>query len=282
MSIEVQPVSPALGAEITGVDLSRRLSAEAFDAVHDALLAHGAVFIRGQRLEPHHLIEFASRFGPLNVHPMMKPLDGYPAILEIVKNPEDRNNFGGSWHTDLSYLERPALASLLYAREIPPVGGDTLFSNMYLAYEALSAGLRRLLAGLRAIHNTRLIYTPDAQEAAGIIGDAGSMQRSRRNDSHEEAIHPVVRTHPETGRKALYVNCNFTIRFEDMSEAESAPLLRFLFAHLEQPEFTCRFRWSEGAVALWDNRCTQHYALNDYHGHRRVMQRVSIEGDRPR
>ena len=282
MSIMIQPTSPALGAEITGVDLSRRLNDDEFDAVHRALLAHGAVFLRNQDLKPHDLVDFAGRFGPLNVHPMMQPLDGYPTVLEIVKNPEDRNNFGGSWHTDLSFLERPALASLLYAREIPPVGGDTLFANMYLAYETLSGGLKRVLAGLRAVHNTRLIYTPDAQEAAtGTIGDAASMRRARTDGRNEEAIHPVVRTHPETGRKALYVNCNFTIRFQDMTEAESAPLLQFLFAHLERPEFTCRFRWTERAVALWDNRCTQHYALNDYHGHRRVMQRVSIEGDRP-
>ena len=282
MSIMIQPISPALGAEITGIDLSRRLNDDEFDAVHRALLAHGAVFLRGQDLKPHDLVDFAGRFGPLNVHPMMQPLDGYPTVLEIVKNPEDRNNFGGSWHTDLSFLERPALASLLYAREIPPVGGDTLFANMYLAYETLSGGLKRVLAGLRAVHNTRLIYTPDAQEAAtGTIGDAASMRRARTDGRNEEAVHPVVRTHPETGRKALYVNCNFTIRFQDMTEAESAPLLQFLFTHLERPEFTCRFRWTEGAVALWDNRCTQHYALNDYHGHRRVMQRVSIEGDRP-
>ena len=280
MSIAIQPISPALGAEIGGVDLSR-LGAEEFEAVHQALLAHGAVFFRDQDLKPRDLIDFASRLGPLNVHPMMKPLDGYPTVLEIVKNPEDRNNFGGSWHTDLSFLERPALASLLYAREIPPVGGDTLFANMYLAYETLSEGFKRLLANLHAVHSTRIIYTPDAQAADGTIGDSASMPRARMDEVHEEVVHPVVRTHPQTGRKALYVNCNFTIRFQDMTEAESAPLLRFLFAHLERPELTCRFRWTEGAVALWDNRCTQHYALNDYHGYRRVMQRVSIEGDRP-
>ena len=282
MSITIHPISPALGAEVAGVDLSRRPGTEEFEAVHRALLGHGVVFLRDQDLQPRDLIDFAGRFGPLNVHPMMKPLDGYPAILEIAKNPEDRNNFGGSWHSDLSYLERPALASLLYARKLPPVGGDTLFANMYLAYEALSDGLKRLLAELRAVHDTRRIYTPDAQgRSGGMIGDAASMRRNRADDRHEEAVHPAVRTHPETGRKALYVNCNFTSRFEDMTEAESAPLLDFLFAHLQRPEFTCRFRWSEGAVALWDNRCTQHYALNDYHGHRRVMHRVSIEGDRP-
>ena len=282
MSITVHPVSPALGAEVAGVDLSRRLGAEEFDTVHRALLDHGVVFLRDQEVQPRDLVDFAARFGPLNVHPMMKPLDGYPAILEIVKNPEDRHNFGGSWHTDLSYLARPALASLLYAREIPPVGGDTLFASMYLAYEALSDGLKGLLSGLRAVHDTRRIYTPDAQRRlGGTIGDAASMRRNRPEDQHEEAVHPVVRTHPETGRRALYVNCNFTSRFEDMTEAESAPLLDFLFTHLQRPEFTCRFRWTEGAVALWDNRCTQHYALNDYHGYRRVMHRVSIEGDRP-
>ena len=281
MPITIQPVSPAVGAEIAGVDLARPLSDEAFATVRKALLAHGVVFLRDQALNPQDLVDFASRFGPLNVHPMMRPLAGFPTVLEIVKNPEDRNNFGGSWHTDLSYLERPALATLLYAKEIPPIGGDTLFANMYLAYEALSAGLKRVLDDLRAVHDTRMIYTPDAQVSGGTIGDAASMPRARPEDRHEEAIHPVVRSHPETGRKALYVNCNFTVRFEGMSEAESAPLLGFLFAHLQRPELTCRFRWTEGAAALWDNRCTQHYALNDYHGHRRVMQRVSVEGDRP-
>ena len=281
MSITIQPLSPALGAELGGVDLARRLGDDEFGAVHRALLSHGVVFLRDQALKPQDLIDFANRLGPLNVHPMVRPLDGYPAVLEIVKNPEDRNNFGGSWHTDLSYLERPALASLLYAKEVPAVGGDTLFANMYLAYEALSGGLKRVLDGLHAVHSTRMIYTPDAQESGGTIGAAASMPRSRPDDRHEETVHPVVRTHPETGRKALYVNCNFTVRFRDMTGAESAPLLGFLFAHLERPEFTCRFRWTKGAVALWDNRCTQHYALNDYHGHRRVMQRVSVEGERP-
>ena len=172
MSLTIHPVSPALGAEVAGVDLSRRLGAEEFDTVHRALLDHGVVFLRDQEVQPRDLIDFAARFGPLNVHPMMKPLDGYPAILEIVKNPEDRHNFGGSWHTDLSYLARPALASLLYAREIPPVGGDTLFASMYLAYEALSDGLKGLLSGLRAVHGT----TPGASTLP--MRSAGSGARS--------------------------------------------------------------------------------------------------------
>ena len=199
MSITIHPVSPALGAEVTGVDLSRRLGAEEFDEVHRALLDHGVVFLRDQDLEPRDLIDFAGRFGPLNVHPMMKPLDGHPAILEIAKNPEDRNNFGGSWHTDLSYLERPALASLLYAREIPPVGGDTLFASMYLAYEVLSEGLKGLLSELRAVHDTRRIYTPDAQHRSeGTIGDAASIRRSRPENQHGDR--PSGGPHPPRDR----------------------------------------------------------------------------------
>jgi taurine dioxygenase len=280
-AIEVRPISPAIGAEVVGVDLSRELGNAAFDAVHRAFIDHGALFFRDQDLTPASLVAFARRFGSLNIHPMMKGLDGHPEVLEIVKNPEDRNNFGGAWHTDLSYLEKPSLGSMLYATELPDLGGDTLFANMYLAYDALSEGMKEMLAPLKAVHSTSIVYTEDTQDQEGIIGSAASMQRRDREREDEEAVHPVVRTHPETGRKALYVNRTFTTRFERMTAAESAPVLQFLFAHLERPEFACRFRWSARTLAFWDNRCTQHYAVNDYHGHRRVMHRVAIEGDRP-
>jgi taurine dioxygenase len=177
----------------------------------------------------------------------------------------------------VTYLEKPALGSILYAREVPDFGGDTLFANMYMAYDSLSDGMKRMLDGLTAVHSARRPY--------GSQSDWFSTQRSmeirRNNSALAEVEHPVVRTHPETGRKALFVNSTFTIRFGGMMEDESAPLLDYLYRHLVRPEFTCRFHWSANAVAFWDNRCVQHYAINDYHGHRRVMHRVTVNGDRP-
>lgn len=281
--ISVQPMAGALGAEVFGVDLAD-LADDGFEGLKSAFLERRVLAFRDQGdLSPAALTAFAERFGTPIVHPMMKSLDGHPAVLAIVKNPEDRNNFGGSWHTDLSYLERPAMASVLHGVEIPPYGGDTLFACMYEAYAALSDGMKAMLDGMQAVHNTSLIYTDGAQQAGqGTIGESGSMQRRGPAEQDPgDVIHPVVRTHPETGRKALYVNCNFTTRFVGMTEAESAPMLQYLFRHAERPEFICRLRWRPGTVAIWDNRCAQHYAMNDYFGHRRVMRRVAIEGERP-
>ena len=280
--LRITPLTTALGAEIHGVDLRRTLSSAEFAAIEQAFLTHQVLFFRDQELAPGELMSYAKRFGEPIVHPMVASMAGFPGILEIVKNPADRNNFGGSWHTDLSYLQRPASISLLHATEVPDIGGDTLFANMYLAYEALSQGMKNMLSSLRAVHDTTLIYLADAQQSSGTIGDAGSMNRIRPADDHETALHPVVRTHPQTRRQALYVNCNFTVRFEEMTRAESQPLLDYLFTHLSRAEFTCRFKWTSATVAMWDNRCAQHYALNDYHGQRRVVRRVAIEGERPR
>jgi taurine dioxygenase len=193
----------------------------------------------------------------------------------VIKEPHEKANFGGVWHSDTAYLEQPAMATLLYAVETPPLGGDTMFANMHLAYEALSPGMRRLLDGLRALN---VANKPIAQQTRE------EMRSKRAGAAVSEAgtLHPVVRTHPETGRKALYVNLAHTTRFEDMTEAESEPLLSWLFAHQIRPELTCRFRWRPGSLALWDNRASLHYPLNDYHGQRRVMHRVSLAGDRPR
>ena len=281
MPLTIKPLTTALGAEVEGVDLGAGLEDDdVFDEVHRAFLAHQVLFFRDQKLTPEAQAGLARRFGPPIVHPMMQSLAGYPEILEVVKEPEDRNNFGGEWHTDLSFLERPPLGSMLYALEVPEVDGDTLFANMYLAYEALSEGMRALLGELRAVHGTAKVYHETAQED-GIIGNPDSMPQRQRNDEPEVSEHPVVRTHPQTGRKALYVNSSFTLRFSEMTEEESKPLLDYLLDHAARPEFTCRFRWSAGTLAFWDNRCAQHYALNDYPGQRRVMHRIAIEGDRP-
>jgi len=192
----------------------------------------------------------------------------------VTKLPHETVNFGGIWHSDTVYLDRPPMATMLVAREVPPYGGDTLFANMYAAYEALSPGMQRLLDGVRAVHSSALADVSKTREDR--IRDRGA------GDDHEYvAEHPVVRTHPETGRKALYVNVAHTVRFADMTEDESRPLLRYLFEHSVRPEFTCRFRWRVGSVALWDNRCVMHNPVNDYHGHKRAMHRISLAGDVP-
>lgn len=274
--LEVRPLSGALGAEIFGVDLAEPLTEDAVRALRAALLEHIVIFFRDQRLTPHQLLALAGRFGEIAEYPFVKGLPDCPLVLPIVKEPHERANFGGVWHSDTAYLERPAMGTLLYALETPPVGGDTMFANMYLAFEALSPGLQRLLLNLRAVN---VAGKPVAQQTRAEMrrrsGTAADVEAT-------SAVHPVVRTHPETGRRALYVNLAHTTRFEDMTEAESTPLLEYLFAHQVRPEFTCRFSWRPGSLAFWDNRASLHYPLNDYHGHRRVMHRVSIAGDWPR
>lgn len=279
--IDVAPLTGALGAEIGGVDLAIDPDEETFEEIRRALLHHLVIFFRDQHLTPQQHLTFGRRFGTLNVHDFVPGLGDYPEIMEIVKDAPDRGyNFGGVWHSDVTYLEEPALGSILYALETPPYGGDTLFTNMYLAYESLSSGLRSVLDGLSAVHSARSSYSPVGRQARRETGSV-SMTVDIGEAAYQETIHPVVRTHPETGRRLLFVNPNFTVRFAEMTEAESAPLLEFLFRHQQRPEFSCRFRWSERAVAFWDNRCTQHFAVNDYHGFRRRMHRVTINGDRP-
>ena len=278
-TIEVRPLCGALGAEISGVDLSKDLGNQAFDEIHRAFLDHLVIFFRDQTLTPRQQVAFATRFGPIGNYPFLDGLPDAPEVIEILKTEADRLNFGGGWHTDTAYLERPSLGSLLYAHEAPAAGGDTLFANAYLAYETLSDGMKATLGKLRAVHSAALKST--GGRAARMNRHAAMTGRNMEQADRLEAVHPLVRTHPETGRKALYVSGNHTVRFEGMTEEESRPLIRFLFDHATRPEFTCRFRWTPGSLALWDNRCTQHYALNDYHGQRRRMHRVTIEGDRP-
>jgi taurine dioxygenase len=271
--IEVRPVAGALGAEINGIDIARELSDEVVAEVRQAWLDYGVIFFRDQTLTPQRQLAFAQRFGEPMAYPMLKGLPECPMITPVVKLEHETVNFGGIWHSDTTYLERPPMASMLYALEVPPFGGDTMFASMYLAYEALSPGLKRTLDGLIGVNTTMKADASrtreDALKAAGV------------ENKPLVGEHPVVRTHPETGRKALYVNVGHTAHFKDMSEKESAPLLEYLFQHLQRPEFTCRFRWGVGSLALWDNRCTQHNPINDYHGHRRVMHRITLTGDKP-
>jgi taurine dioxygenase len=275
-TLDVRPIAGALGAEIHGIDLASALDGETVAAVRRALLDHVVIFFRDQELPPERFLAFARRLGTPVEYPLVRGIDGYPEIIRVAKLENETVNFGGIWHSDTTYLETPPMGTMLVAREVPPVGGDTLFANMYLAYEALSDGMKRLLDGLRGV-------------STSIKADATRTREDRiksdpTTQSRQEFIaeHPVVRTHPETGRKALYVNVAHTVRFAGMTEAESAPILGYLFRHQVQPEFTCRFAWGVGSLAFWDNRAAQHNPVNDYHGYRRVMHRITLAGDRPR
>ena len=274
--MDVRPVAGALGAEVFDVDLARPLATDVLAEIRHAWLEHLVLFFRDQHLDAGQYLAFARCIGEPVEYPMLKGLDGYPLIVPVVKLAHERVNFGGLWHSDTAYLETPPMAATLLAREIPPVGGDTLFANMYLAYEALSDGMRRLLEGLFAVNSSAKADVTKTREDRLTEGGA-KLERG----TELSAIHPVVRTHPQTGRKLLYVNGGHTVRFDGMTDDESAPLLNYLFAHLTRPEFTCRLRWQVGTLALWDNRCTQHNPINDYHGHRRVMHRISLGAERP-
>jgi taurine dioxygenase len=271
--IRVHPISGALGAEIEGVDAARPLAPEIVAELRQALLDHLVIFLRDQKLDPHALLAFARRFGEPMEYPQLKGLPECPLVTPVAKLEHERFNFGGVWHSDTTYLERPPMATLLYAVEIPPQGGDTLFANQYLAYESLSEGLRRALCGLIAVNSSAKAEVSRTREDR--LREAGATLKVLVGE------HPVVRTHPETGRRALYVNAGHTTHFKGWTEPESAPLLDYLFRHQTSAEFTCRFRWQVGSLAFWDNRCTLHYPVNDYHGFRRIMHRVTLAGDRP-
>ncbi|MEM7005063.1 MAG: TauD/TfdA family dioxygenase [Pseudomonadota bacterium] len=276
-TIDVQPIAGALGAEISGIDLSQELSNATFDTIHQAFLDHQVIFFRDQdALQPEQHKDFGRRFGTLNVHPYVTGMDGHPEILEIIKEPDERSNFGGGWHSDMSFLEEPALGSMLHAIEVPPYGGDTLFASQTAAYEALSDGMKTMLEPLKAVHSASREYGKK-----GYSAKSRQSMDTRTAELAPEYEHPVIRTHPQTGKKGLYVNPAFTLRFAGMTRHESKPLLEFLFNHSRDERFTCRFRWSKGALAFWDNRCCWHYALNDYQGHRRHMRRVTINGEKP-
>jgi taurine dioxygenase len=272
--ISVAPLAGAIGAEIAGVDLSQPLDDGSFGEIRQAFHDHGVIFFRDQAISPAQHIAFARRFGPINVNRFFTPVEGHPEIAEVRKEPEQRKNIGETWHTDHSYDAVPALGSMLVAREVPEHGGDTLFASMHAAYDALSDGLKRTLEGLRAVHSSRHIFGPEARYHGNDL--KGRLHNPEA--ATQDAVHPVVIRHPDTGRKALYVNGNFTVGIEGWTKEESEALLGFLYRHGQRPEFTCRFRWRNGSIALWDNRSTWHLAVNDYHGQRRLMHRITIEG----
>ena len=273
--LEIRPISGALGAEVYGIDLVQSLNSTDVKNIRKALLDHLVIFFRNQFITPSQQLSFAKYFGELVEYPLVKGLDGFPEIVPVVKLPDETINFGGLWHSDTTYLETPPLGGILVAKELPPYGGDTLFSNMYLAYESLSKGMRNLLNDLTAINSSAKSRVTETRRDRMHSSSKGSV------NSELKAEHPVIRTHPETGRKALYVNFGHTVCFKGMSEKESAPILNFLYRHQTRPEFTCCFRWHPGSIAFWDNRCTQHNPVNDYNGYKRVMHRISIAGDKP-
>jgi len=269
--LEVRRLSPALGAEILGADVRRDADAE---AVREAFARHAVVVVRGQSLTPDEQVAFARRFGTININRFFKALDGHPEVALVLKEAQQKRAVGERWHTDHSYDAIPAMGSLLYAVDTPPVGGDTLFASMAAAYEALSDGLRATLDGLRAWHSSRHVFGPArANSETGKDGRIGNPDAAT-----QDALHPLIITHPLSGRRCLYVNPIFTVRIDGWTAEESAALLDFLYAHAARAEFCCRVRWSPGDLTIWDNRATWHKAVNDYDGHRREMRRVTVDG----
>lgn len=275
-TIEVYPLSPALGAEVGGVDIASGIDERQFSELRRAYIDYGVVFLRDQNITPDEHIAFARRWGEINVNRFFRAVDSHPLIAEVRKEPDQKANIGSSWHTDHSYDRIPAMGSILYAREVPRVGGDTLFASMCAAHDGLSEGLRAMLSTMQALHSSRHAFGEGAYLDADLDDIGGRLGNTEA--ATQDAVHPVIIRHPLSGRPALYVNGDFTLRFEGWSEAESRPLLEYLYAHASRPEYTCRFRWRRGSMAIWDNRATHHRALNDYHGERRLMHRITIDG----
>ena len=271
--LEITLASGALGAELTGINLAEPVAPDTASTIRNALAEHGVIFFRDQKITPEQHIAFAKSLAPININRFFKTASGYPQISEVRKEPKQTRNIGGGWHTDHSYDQIPALGSVLLAREVPPRGGDTLFASMWQAYDDLSAGLKKTLEGMRAVHSSTHVFGAQAQRERN-MGD----RLLNADQATQDAVHPVVIRHPVNGRKVLYVNRGFTTHFEGWTAEESKPLLEYLYAHGARPEFQTRFQWKEGSIAIWDNRATWHFAVNDYHGERRLMHRITLEG----
>jgi taurine dioxygenase len=274
--LSVTALNPTIGAVIGGIDLRDDHADAVIDDIRAALLAHKVVFFEDQDLSPIQQRDFAARFGELHIHPLYPETEGAPEIMVLdnhAQNPTDNDH----WHTDVTFLERPAMGAVLHARLLPPSGGDTLWASMTAAFDALSPAMQRFLETLGAVHDLAHAFAADGQ----VAGQAGRERYEKARAENPPVIHPVVRTHPETGKSGLFVNSGFTSRIKGMRREESRAILDFLYRHIQKPEFCVRWRWSPGAVAFWDNRCTQHYAVSDYLPHRRVMTRATIFGEKP-
>lgn len=274
--IEVKPIAGALGAEVCGVDLSKPLTNAEADEVNQAYLDNLVVFFPGQQLSPEDVVRVAHMFGVPNEYPFAKGMEGHPKITPLIKNPEDKANFGGGgFHSDTTYLKVPPVATMLYSVETPPAGGDTVFANMYMAYDMLSDAMKAMLDPLTGISSAGAGRVGDRKKLMN--ADSKGIKLQNLDKLSMEAEQPAVRVHEETGKKALFVNFIHTLKFKGWTEEESAPVLNYLFNHLKRPEFSARYRWQPGVLSVWDNRCSQHYAINDYQGHRREMWRVTVE-----
>jgi len=278
--IAIEPVSGALGAEVSGIDVAEPMTDLQQDTLREAFLKHQVLFFRNQKLTPQQQLTFTSVFGEPDTYPFMVGLPDTPEVIDIVKTEADSVNFGGSWHSDTSYLPQPALGTVLYAVEVPAHGGDTLFANTEQAYDALSSGMKELLDGVIGVYDSNHGYGGSRKKALGKL----ELMSERYDESSDSFVseHPVIRTHPETGRKSIYVGKGHTSHLKNMNYDESRPIITWLAEHIVKPEFTCRLRWTPGAIAVWDNRSTQHFAINDYAGKRRHMRRVTMKGDTPR
>ncbi|MEH6474807.1 MAG: TauD/TfdA family dioxygenase [Sneathiella sp.] len=275
-TLSIRRTNGGVGAFVENVDLSTGITSSSVTKITEALGEHGVLFFRDQELKPEAHQSFAEKMGKINVNRFFQAVDGHPQIAEVRKEPDQKYAIGEGWHTDHSYDQIPALGSILLAKELPNHGGDTIFANMYLAYDALSDGLKKVLDGLQAEHSSRHRFGETSflgsnkKDTTGRVGNAAK--------ATQDAVHPVVIRHPISGKKALYVNGGFTLRFVGWTDAESRGLLNYLYEHASKPEFTYRFEWEKGSIAMWDNRATWHKALNDYHGERRLMHRITLEG----
>jgi taurine dioxygenase len=294
-TIEVRPLAGTIGAEILGADLASPIDGKTFSEIHAAFLNYLVVFLPQKGgLTPHHLRRFSQHFGQLDEAPFVFPfklpsIDGYPEVYNNIKTAGDAGiNIGGFWHADVTYRAKPHKAAVFYAKEVPDHGGDTMFANQYLAYETLPQGVKEKLVNMQSVHSSAMPHGQEEARFASVSRDhiPTDGDRAFASSDHEladveviENAHPVVRVHPQTGRKVLYVNRAFTSRFVGMSETESLPLLEELWLHASRPEFTCRYRWQQHTVGVWDNCATQHYAINDYFGQHRHMQRVAVHED---
>jgi len=278
--MNLRPVAPACGVEIRGLDV-RDQSSDVLHVLTDALLHHSVVFVRDQSLSPEEQVALTARLGTVLRVPYIRHLDEHPDVIAVLKEADEQriSTFGGTWHSDFSFLEEPPSYTLLHAVQLPEVGGDTLWASQYAAFDALSPGMQRMLEPLRAVQTA----WPHGTRGPGPNAAVSRSVQMTRNDpsADREVLHPVVRVHPVSGRKALFVNPVYTQWFEGMTEAESRPLLQFLFDHATKPEFTCRLRWEPGTLAIWDNRCLLHLAINDYDGSRRLLHRTTVAGTRP-
>ena len=279
--LEIRPYSSAIGAEVLGVDLSRPLDERTFGEIRRAFVDYQVLFFREQHLTPERHVAFSRRFGDLEPYPYADGVDGYPELVDVVKLPDEAHTFGGGWHVDMSFREAPPLGAALYALEVPPAGGDTLFANLYLAYETLSEGMKKLLGRLGGVHFSHL--------ARACNPPFQGMKMRLDVDPAQTHVHPLTRVHPESGRTSLFISPDYCEQIEGMTVAESATLLDYLERHASRHEFICRFRWAPRSVALWDNRCVMHNALRDdldarlgRRGFKRVMRRSTIKSPPPR